>query len=246
MMGNKSMQLKNKIILAGDSWALKAYTNENYITSNTQLNPGPGDIRVADFWDVDYTCCLAPGEGNLTILDKLKIYNDSVTPIIWVYTEPGRDYGRVTNDDEFNWIKSEDIFSIREELNTQILQLIKQNISNPIAFIGGLSDVNVQETEKHGFKIICPSWQQWIAKKLDRLEYFNFGWGTSDIGWRADYNNVKPSRAALFAWDDLIKEWCMWEELGFMCHEHPTPLAHKLFGEDTKQDVQDWIDSVKK
>lgn len=249
MMENKSMQLKNrKIILAGDSWALKAYTNHNYITSNQQLYPEPGDIRLADFWDVEYKCCFAPGEGNLKILDRIKILvaNDNKIPIIWIYTEPGRDFGKITGKPEFDWIKSEDIFSIRQELDIKIIQTIRQKLSNPIAFVGGLSDVNVDLIESHDFNVLHQSWQKWIAEYLDRTEYFTFGWGASDVGWRADRNDVKPSKTALFAWDELIKEWCWWEDLGYMCHEHPTPLAHKLFGEDTKQDVLNWIDSVKK
>jgi hypothetical protein len=249
MMENKSMQSKNrKIILAGDSWALKAYTNHNYITSNQQLYPEPGDIRLADFWDVDYKCCFAPGEGNLKILDRIKtlVANDNKIPIVWLFAEPGRDYGKLTGDYEFHWIESEDIFNIRNNLMEQILKLIRESIPNPVALIGAASDVDKDLAEKIGFTVLCSSWQYWIAKKLNRTKHFKFGFGASDIGWRADYNNVKPSRAALFAWDDLIKEWCMWDELGFMCHEHPTPLAHKLFGEDTKQDVLNWIDSVKK
>ena len=46
--------------------------------------------------------------------------------------------------------------------------------------------------------------------------------------------------------EKLIKEWCMWEDLGYMCHEHPTPLANKLFAEYLKPSVVDWLNRVKK
>jgi hypothetical protein len=229
-----------KYIFAGDSWALKGFTNSNYDIGNN--NPMPGDIRLADYWGIEYIHCLAPGRGNLSVLDKLKLMPN--LPIVWVYTEPGRDYGRITKQNEFDWIRSENIFQLREDLNGIILTTIRNTIPNPIALIGGLSDVDIKLANDLGYKVLCPSWQLWIAEHLNRKEYFKFGWGACDIGWRADYNNVKPSKAALFAWDELIKEWCMWEDLGYMCHEHPTPLANKEFAEYLKEDVLAWIKHV--
>jgi len=234
-----------QFVYAGDSWALKGFTNDNYNIGNN--NPMANDVRMADHWELPYTYCLTPGKGNLSILDKLLRMNihDNI-PIVWIYTEPGRDFGYITGKDEFDWITSEDIFSIRKELDVYIVNEIKKKIRNPIAFIGGLSDINIELMQQNEFKVLHPSWQQWMAEYLNRTEYFNFGWGACDIGWRADYNNVTPSKTALFAWDELIKEWCMWEDLGFMCHEHPTPLSNKLFADYLQQDVYNWIDSVKK
>jgi len=230
-------------IYVGDSWALKGFTQQNYNIGNR--TPLIGDIRMADYWDIQHMKCFAPGEGNLSVLDKLVAMNLSRdTPIIWIYTEPGRDFEKITGKPEFDWIKSEDIFSIRQELDIKIIQTIRQKLSNPIAFVGGLSDVNTDLIQSHDFDVLHQSWQKWIAEYLDRTDYFTFGWGASDIGWRANYNNVKPSKAALFAWDELIKEWCMWEELGYMCHEHPTPLANKEFAEYLKEDVLAWIKHV--
>ena len=231
-----------KYIFAGDSWALKGFTNDNYAVGNSV--PMKGDIRLADYWEIEHGLCLAPGRGNLSVLDKVKRMPN--LPVIWVYTEPGRDYGRVTGLNEFAWIESEDIFQLRKDINYSILTTIRKELLNPIALIGGLSDIDVTLARELGFDILCPSWQGWIAEHLDRQKYFDFGWGASDIGWRADYNKVKPSRSAVFAWDKLIKEWCMWEDLGYMCHEHPTPLANKLFAEYLKPRVIDWINSVKK
>ena len=234
-----------KYIFAGDSWALKGFTNDNYNIGNN--DPMPDDVCLADHWGIEYQHCLTPGRGNLSILDQLiKMNVAEDVPIVWVYTEPGRDYGRITGNPEFDWIKSEDIFSIRKELDVTILKNIKQRIKNPVALIGGLSDIAVGMASELGYTVLCPSWQHWMAKHLDRTKYFDLGWGASDVGWRADYNNVTPGKAAVFAWDKLIKEWCMWEDLGYMCHEHPTPRANKEFAEYLKQDVIDWIDSVNK
>ena len=234
-----------QFIYAGDSWALKGFTNHNYSIGNN--DPMIGDIRMADHWGIPYKHCLTPGKGNLSVLRKLLNMNiQEHIPIIWVYTEPGRDYGYITGENEFDWMSSEEIFSIRKKLDVYIVNEIKKKIRNPIAFIGGLSDVNEDLMQQHNFKVLHPSWQRWMAEYLNRTEYFDFGWGACDIGWRADYNNVKPSKTALFAWDELIKEWCMWEDLGFMCHEHPTPLSNSLFADFLRQDVFNWIESVKK
>ena len=232
------------MIYAGDSWALKGFTEQNYNVGNS--GHVDGNERMADYWGIEYKHCLAPGQGNLTVLDKLLMMNiPTHVPIVWVYTEPGRDYGRITGNPEFDWIKSEDIFSIRKELDSKIMHSIKEKVSNPITFIGGLSDVNEELAQSLGFDVLHPSWQRWISETLNRTQHFNFGWGASDIGWRTDYNNVKPSKAAVFAWDDLIKEWCMWEELGYFSHEHPSPRANLEFANYLQNDLISWIESVR-
>ena len=232
-----------KFLFVGDSWATKGYTVSNY----DKQEFSDGDMNLADYWEISYKKIFTPGKGNLDILDTIlhdKV--DATTPIIWVYTEPGRDYGLITGDEEFGWIRSEDIFNIRQELDKTILTTIRTKLDNPIALIGGLSDITVDVAQSLGFTILHDSWQRWISEKLGRTDHFKYGWGASDIGWRMNYNNVKPSKAAVFAWDDLIKEWCMWEDLGYFCHEHPTPLANEQFANYLKPAVVKWLEDIKK
>ena len=230
-----------KYVFAGDSWALKAWTEENYQYGNTE--PMPQDLRLADFWDTDYKTIVAPGQGNLDCLEKIMQYKlDPKVPIVWVYTEPGRDYKRFYDDNEFGWMISEDIFSIRNTLHKKILKRIRSSIQNPIALIGGLSDIDIDTAVEYKFTVLCASWQRWIGEYCNS-QHFQFGWGASDIGWRFDYNGVKPSKNALFAWDDQIKEWCSWEEHEMFCHEHPTVKANILFGEHLRSDALAWINS---
>jgi len=231
-------------VFAGDSWALKGFTNDNYDKGNT--HPVSGDIRLADHWPWKYQHCLTPGQGNLACLDKLVAMNiPTDVPIIWVYTEPGRDYGRIKNQSPHDWIEKEDIFDIRTALNHVIMQEIKDCLDNPIAFIGGLSDVDPLLAQAFGFDVLNPSWQKWIAEKLNS-RWFQFGWGASDVGWRMHSNKVVPSRAATFAWGEQIKEWCWWEENGYFCHEHPTPLANKEFAEYLQPVVEEWINEQRR
>lgn len=226
-------------IFAGDSWALKGFTDENHAFGND--DPMDGDIRLADYWGLPYINCLRPGRGNLSILDRfLDMKIDPTVPIVWVYTEPGRDYGKITGNPEFEWIQSEDIFKIREELDAITLKTIREKIKNPVGLIGGLSDINVPLAESLDFKVLHPSWQKWTAETL-QSQWFTFGWGASDIGWRADYNNIKPSKAAIFAWDEQIKEWCWWAEQGYFCHEHPSPKSNEEFANFLKPSVLEWL-----
>jgi hypothetical protein len=226
-------------IFAGDSWALKGFTNENYHYENN--SPMPGDVRLADHWSWTYDYCLARGRGNLSCMEVFKQKKvDSAVPVIWVFTEPGRDYHIITGRPEFEWIESEDIFVIRKQLEKETFSRLRDEIKNPIGFIGGLSDVDKEVAEHHGFTVLHPSWQSWIAQRLNS-SWFQFGWGASDIGWRANYNSVIPSKTATFAWDEQIKEWCWWEAQGYFCHEHPTPLANKEFAEFLSPTVQDWV-----
>lgn len=229
----------SKLIFAGDSWALKGYTPENYNIVNS--DPLPGDTRLADHWPWRYDLCVAPGKGNLTCLAKIcNLKIASSVPIVWVFTEPGRDYALVTGRPEFEWIESENIFEIRKKLEKEILYRIRNTIPNPIGLIGGLSDVDVDIARLYGFEVLYPSWQQWIATTLSS-KWFNFGWGASDIGWHANYNNARPSKAATFAWDEQIKEWCWWEEQGYFCHEHPSPRANQEFAYFIKPTVEAWL-----
>lgn len=228
-----------KIIFAGDSWALKGFTPENYDKGNN--DPLPGDLRLADYWPWKYHLCLCPGRGNLAVLDKLVGMNlSSDIPVVWIYTEPGRDYGIITQKNEFGWMESEDIFTIRQDLDREILTRIRSTLKNPVGLIGGLSDINVALAESLGFDVLHDSWQRWIAEKLES-QWFQFGWGASDIGWRTVYNGIKPSRAATFAWDEQIKEWCWWEQQGYFCHEHPTIRANEEFADYLKSHVEKWL-----
>jgi hypothetical protein len=185
--------------------------------------------------------CLTPGRGNVSVLNRfLTMSIDPTVPVIWVYTEPGRDYGIITGKEEYDWIKSEDIFKIRTELDATILKTMRDRIKNPIGLIGGLSDINVVLAESLGLDVIHPSWQRWISEKL-QSQWFKFGWGASDVGWRMHSNNVVPSKVATFAWDEQIKEWCWWEDHGYFCHEHPTPRANQEFAKYLQTTVEKWI-----
>lgn len=228
-----------KYIFSGDSWALKGFTDENWDKANQE--PLPQDIRLADFWDIDYKPIVYPGKGNLSCLEKIVKANvDPDLPIVWIYTEPGRDYNLMTGRDEFEWITSEETFELRQQLDEYIMEKIANTLTNPVAFIGGLSDIDVELAEKHGFTVLHPSWQKWISEYCNS-SHFQFGWGAGDIGWHADYDDVIPSKTALFAWDEQIKEWCSWEEHDMFCHEHPTIKANILFAHHLKQTALEWI-----
>jgi hypothetical protein len=228
-----------KYVYAGDSWALKGFTEQNYNLGN--IMPMHDDVRLADHWNIPYVHALAPGRGNLVILDKILQKNLSADiPIIWIYTEPGRDYGRITGRPEFDWITREDIFEIRQELDHYILDTIKTRLPNPVALIGGLSDIDTVYATNLGFTVLHSSWQRWMAEKLNS-QWFKLGWGACDVGWRANYSNITPSKAATFAWDEQIKEWCWWEEHGYFCHEHPTPKANTEFAEFLQPTIKAWL-----
>ena len=234
------MQYK-KYVFVGDSWALRGFTNDNFIY-NAQIMPN--DVRLADYIGLPYQHCIAGGQSNLFLLNKLIEMNLPVDqPILWIYTEPGRDYNNITGNPEFEWIESKNIFEIRKMLDQAILQEIKNKLPNPVAFVGGLSDVNTSLATNLGFTVLHNSWQSWIAQTL-KSQWFKFGWGAADIGWRFHSNNVKPSKTALFEWDEQIKEWCWWEEQGYFCHEHPTPRANKEFAEFLKPKLEDWLSKL--
>jgi len=227
-------------ILCGDSWAEKAFDNDNYNKEKTDQ-----DICIADMLIGNYDTCITPGYGNLDVLDKL--VNSKVNenmPLLWIFTEPGRDWGRVYNVDEFDWLKLENYIDLRQECIDLILREISNTIKNPIAFIGGLSDFTTQIKLPSNWTVIHKSWQEFIANQLPDNR-FKFGWGASDVGWRMFSNNVVPSQQLTFLWDEQIKEWCYWEDNGYFCHEHPTLKATREFAEFISEDFNQWLNKTK-
>lgn len=231
------------ILYVGDSWAIRGFTPSNYDKIGQVL---PDDVRLADYWDRPYTTCFAGGQGNLVLLDRIIDLNpEPDLPIVWVYTEPGRDYGRLTGRPEFEWMQLDNLWQLRAELDQLILKEIRSRLPNPIALIGGLADVNVELATDLNFHVLDPSWQRWIATQLNS-QWFQHGWGAADIGWRMHKNNIKPGRTATFAWDEQIKEWCWWEEHGYFCHEHPTPMANQQYAEYLKPQLNKWLNNDNK
>ena len=234
--------MTNKFCWVGGSWAIKGFTESNY--QDRTMPPSVDDVRLPDFWNIPYDMCCQYGKSTLDLMDIVVSKKlDPSTPLIWIYVEPGRDYGRITGRPEHEWMTREDIFEIRKDLDQTILTTLRNTIPNPIALIGGDTDITCPLAEDLGFYVLSASWQRWIAERLNS-QWFKFGWNAADIGWRMHSDGITPGRAATFAWDDLIKEWCWWEEQGYFCHEHPTPLAHEQFAEYLKPKVNEWLNQI--
>jgi hypothetical protein len=225
-------------IFAGDSWAWKGYTKDNYDSNQDQ----PQDVCLADFWGKEYQHCARPGQGNLDILEQLRAQRLSPQcPIVWIYTEPGRDSAKINGTSAHDWIINEPFFGARRRsVETQLFLDIQHALPNPIAWIGGLSDIPKHVEMPSRWTVLHHSWQRWIADRLNS-QWFIQGWGASDVGWRMHADAIVPSREMVFAWDQQIKEWCWWEEHGYFCHEHPTPEAHRDFAEYLKPTVLAWL-----
>ena len=223
-----------KFFFVGDSWASKAFTKDNH----KDWESLPGDTRLADFWNLAYDFHSLGGKGNLACLDYLvekQLPQD--LPIVWIYTEPCRDYGRITGNDEYDWLRIDNVFEIRQELNQHILSTIRNRLPNPIALIGGLSDID----NASGFTVIHSSWQQWIAEQI-KFDNFKFGWGAPDVTWRMHTNKInRPGKKITYACVDWMKFYKEAELQEYMYMFHPGVKATKEFGEYTRPQIQDWI-----
>jgi hypothetical protein len=230
-----------KLFFIGDSWASKGFTEQNH----NIYEPSPTDIKLPDFWSVPYKNHSLGGKGNLVCLDYLleqKLPAD--LPIVWVYTEPGRDYARITgNADNNAWLSKEDYFTIRPELDKYILKEIQNRLPNPIAFIGGLSDVDVALAEGLGFHVLHPSWQKWMADRIN----FNLdqGWGAPDLMWRMKSNGVKrPAKTLTFKCINWLKFYKQVEIDGYMHMYHPSVRSNKEFGKYLEPQLINWIGNL--
>jgi hypothetical protein len=162
-------------------------------------------------------------------------------PIVWVYTEPGRDYARIHNTTDLHgWLMREDYFKIRPGLEQQILLRIKNHIPNPIALIGGLSDVDTELAESLGYTVIHPSWQQWTADQIGQP--LTCGWGAPDLLWRMHADNVQqPSKALTYECVDWLKFYKAAEKQDYMFMYHPTLKSNREFGEYLRPQITKWI-----
>lgn len=229
-----------KIVFCGDSWASKGYTPAN--AGRSGYDHLPTDCRLADYWPVEYSLVLSLGQGNLAVLDSLlKQKVDPDTPIIWVYTEPGRDWGRLNNKQDYEWILQDNFFDIRPELDCTILKTIRAQLPNPIALVGGLSDINKQAADL-GFTVLAPSWQQWTADCVGTGSIQ--GWGAADIVWRTHVNDVPPCPSIAAAAVEQLQHWDHWISPGYFYREHPTPKSNKEFAEHLKPKVINWLTTL--
>jgi hypothetical protein len=222
----------------GDSWASKAFNEHNH----EEREPNADDVRLSDLWSLDYNYKSLGGKGNLDCMDHVISMNlPPELPIVWIYTEPGRDYARVYNDQNpHGWLTRDDYFDIRPKLEKQILIKIKNHIPNPIALIGGLSDVDVDLADSLGYTVIHPSWQQWIATQIG-VE-LKQGWGAPDLLWRMHTDNVaQPSKTSTYECLDWLKFYKSAESADYMFMYHPTLRANREFGEYLRPQITEWI-----
>ena len=236
-----------KICVVGDSWAIMGYTEENYDTNYD--SPLADDVRFTDGMNIQVTDCCKGGKGNLDIMRRCIKKVHPQLPLVWVFTEPGRDYGYFFGDEkQFDWISNYESFKRRNDIALQSLEIIQDTLPNPIAFIGGLADIPLSFQPKKNNIVLERSWQKFIFDSLGEWPnfepIFNFGWGASDVGWRYHHNDVKPCPEVLKLWEEQILIWCRWGEKGMMCHEHPTPLAHKKLGEGIEARIKQWLKKV--
>lgn len=225
----------------GDSWALKGFTEQNHNSYNFDL----GAVRLPDFWLLKYQCHSLGGKGNLVCLDYLLDQNlPANLPIVWIYTEPGRDYARITgNIDNNGWLLKEDYFAIRPELDDYILKKIRNQLPNPIALIGGLSDVDVKLASNTGFHVLHSSWQKWMAEQIGyKLDQ---GWGAPDLMWRMHQDGVnRPAKSITYKCINWLKFNKEAELNDYMCRYHPTPRSCQEFGEYLRPQLINWIENL--
>lgn len=229
-----------KLFFIGDSWASKGFTEHNH----NIYEPRTDDVKLPDFWSLPYKNHSLGGKGNLICLDYLLDQKLPATlPIIWVYTEPGRDYARITgNTDNNGWLLKEDYFTIRPELDEYIFKEIRNRLPNPIALIGGLSDVDVNLANSFGFHVLHSSWQKWIAEQINyKLDQ---GWGAPDLLWRMHNEISRPAKALTFKCINWMKFYKEAELNNYMYMYHPTLRANQEFGEYLLPKINSWIENI--
>lgn len=223
----------------GDSWANRAFTEQNKDTRQ----PLDSDVRLPDFWGLSYATGDNSGKSNLEILDwvvQQKI--DPDMPIVWLYTEPLRDYHRITGKEHLAWMQDDQIFSYRSYLSGQILQTIKNSIANPCAFIGGLSDIDPSLTNQFGYATLHASWQRWMSLKINATN-FKFGWGAPDVRWRMESHKAVPGKTVTLQCMESLDHFNAWRDAGYVISYHPTLKCHQQFAEEIKQEAIQWITS---
>jgi hypothetical protein len=227
-----------RYVFVGDSWAAKGYSLDNW-----HLSPTDKDKRLSDYFDIEHLYIDGgAGKGNLDYIDKILSAEISLDlPILWLFTEPGRDYGRLNGTENFGWLERDTEFETRDSMMLKILQEIKRLIKNPVALIGALSDVNAIAARELGFTVLHPSWQSWMAQRIG-YDKFAQGWGAPDLLWRMKTKEVvSPSKQAVYKSFEWMKFHKQAEQHGYMVMYHPTDRSNQEFAQYLKPDLLQWL-----
>lgn len=230
------------LFCVGDSWATKGFDESNHKVYTDF--PFPGDYRFTDDIGLQVKHHVRGGAGNLRLLDYVnnKMDLDKNVPVLWVFTEPGRDIADVRSVAEHSWIGDENYFDYRQELGMEVLKKIRHGLTNEICLVGGLSDIP-PDAGRLGFHVLEHSWQRMLSQ-ICGDDKFKLGWGASDVGWRHKTQNIKPSKTVLTNCLNQLSIWNNWQNHGLMFGTHPTPSAHKRLADKIKLPLTQWIKDI--
>lgn len=230
--------MKN-IIYIGASWANRSYEdpygNENtYTNICLQLNINAIDLSIK-------------AKSNTFLLSHMQQHLTSTSisnpKILWVLTEPLKDYLKPNN--EYNIPNIKKLFHDpywNEQRNEQMNIILKKlnSLSLDIALIGADSDIPHDLSNYTNLSVIHNSWQSFLCD-IAKIEHTH-GFGADIIHTiMHDFKHITPSSSLVSAMYNTLQTWGLLEKEGLFSHVHPNFKATTLFSNKISPNVIRWI-----
>jgi len=228
-----------KFIYAGPSWARKSYDNvdfEDRIVDETL--PVVPVTNLLKQWKLEDSAIDISLRGNsfsnsyndlLSFNNNLPVIYITCEPLVLDRLEPG------AND----FVEEEDIMKFRKNIHENHMNMLR-DIKNPVAIIGGHTDVSYTDVSNSNNRIIDLSWQNFLLREANMPERYNFGADIIHKVWHL--NNYKIKDQSIL--EKTASQFAVWDRLqqeGLMYGPHPTRKGNELYAEYTYDKVQEFI-----
>jgi hypothetical protein len=225
------------ILYLGPSWAMRSYNTPN--NTDTEIT------NIAQELQLDVIPMAEEGGSNRFLLKKLHRHlknnpQHKHVPIIWFYAEPFLDSWWYDDCVLEKFIQTPNWNEIRSSTNQKILKEIAE-LDHPVALIGSHSDIF--DCNHSNISVIHPSWQKFLAGTCNIK--FDRGWG-AEVAHKSIISNpdVKPSYSLVDAITETFNSWHKFEMNHLFQICHPNILGNKLFAQEIKTPLFNWLNKI--
>ena len=211
-----------KFIYAGPSWAKKSYDNVDVSETN-----------LLKLWKLEDSAIDISRRGNTFNNSYNDLIYNSDLPVIYITCEPLADIP----DSEICDIK--DVMKFRKNIHENHMNILR-NIKNLVAIIGAHTDVSYDDVSNSNNRIIDLSWQNFLLRKANIPERYNFGADIIHTAWHANDCKIKD-QSILEKIQSQFEVWDRLQQEGLMYGPHPTRKGNELYAEYTYDKVKEFI-----
>jgi hypothetical protein len=237
----------------GSSWAVQSFETTTGVDDPVKIN------LAQELGLTDYTMLAGFSETNQNQLDKAQQFmqhNPELAPfrIVFVTANSLEDAYKTSSMSQVEFARdfliSEDPVNIVKDLEQQFYSQLN-SLGIPVALIGAHTDVECESYEN--ITVIHSSWQNFLAQRCGLNSFY--GWPINvgrtwlkgsvipEYGPPVPINlETAPSATVRTETHKIKIFWKIMQQHNLLFEGHPTILGNKLFAQEIKQSVNNWID----